>query len=87
MSHAYPGKPVFLEFDINEIYYTNVLILLVTINCVVIFVDVKLKKNRFPRINVSVLAGGGRVWSRGVGCPTGSVRFREKRETTQKVLT
>ena len=50
--HLYPGKPIFLHFDINEIYCTNVLILLVRMNCVVIFVDVKLKKNRFPRINL-----------------------------------
>ena len=49
---AYPGKPFFLLLDGNENYYTDALILLVRTNCVVIFLAIKLKKNRFPRIRL-----------------------------------
>jgi hypothetical protein len=49
---SYPGKPIFLEFDGKENYYINALMLLIRTNCVVIFLAIKLKKNRFPRINM-----------------------------------
>ena len=47
---VYPGKSLFFSLTSNK--FTNVLILLVRINCVVSFVDVNLKKNRFPRIRL-----------------------------------
>ena len=46
---TYPGKPIYIPFPGNEIYYTNASITLRT-NCVVIFVARKRKKNKLPWI-------------------------------------